>query len=151
MYSWIYSSSPSDHFTIGLNENITCSHFSSNDNHLAVTAVRRLGPEDTTKPAIVFYSGSGVTDYVINERLADANISIPLNTFSHAIITYGSSDWTLFERENFEGRAVCLETPGVVRLSKLYEPHLNILTVRSLIKGCNFSREYIEELRRNYK
>ncbi len=126
------------------------SGFSSDENYSAVTAVRKLGPSDTTQTAIVFYSGTGVTDYQINEKLANGNITVSFSLASHVIITYGSSNWTLFEGKEFIGKTACLETPEVVRLSHLYESHLNLTKVGSIIKGCDLKRGYIEEVRRNW-
>ncbi|KAG4080686.1 hypothetical protein HA402_013216 [Bradysia odoriphaga] len=145
---WIYSGSSSTSFTIGLNENKTCSRFSSSENYTSVYAVRRLGPEDTTNEAIVFYSGTDVTDYLINQKLADANITVPMNLAASVIITYGSSSWTLFEDNNFNGKMVCLETPDETRLSKMYDSHVNLTSVGSLIKGCDFPHEFLLELRK---
>ncbi|XP_037038818.1 uncharacterized protein LOC119076256 [Bradysia coprophila] len=146
---WIYSGSNTTSFTIGLNENRTCTRFSSSDRYTSVYGVRRLGPEDTTNKAIVFYSGTGVTDYLINEKLAEANITVPMNLAASVIITYGSSSWTLFEDNNFNGKMVCLETPDVTRLSKMYDSHVNLTSVGSLIKGCDLPYELLVELRRS--
>lgn len=148
--SWIYSGSNSTSFTIGLHENQTCSQLSAHGEHyVTVHSVRRLGPVDTTDKAIVFYSGTGVTDYLINEKMADANVTIPMDLAAAVIITYGSSSWSLFEEANFNGKMVCLETPDLTRLSKMYDSHVNLTKVGSLIKGCDHPNELLIKLRKS--
>lgn len=101
----------------------------------------------------MFYSGTGVTDYLINEKLANANVTIPMSLAAASIITYGGSSWTLFEDKNFDGKTVCLETgtTHVTRLSRMYDPHVNLVKVGSLIKGCDVSHELLVELRRSVR
>lgn len=126
--------------------NRTCTTFSQPERYVSVSSVRRLGPADTSIPAIVFYSGSGVTNYtIISDKIAEANINVVMSLTSSKIITYGSSSWTLFEGVNFVGKSACIDTPNVIR--DAYPVNFNLTTVSSVVKGCNLPIDYIKQLR----
>lgn len=119
-----------------------CSGHSGNNEY---TKVLRLGPADTDVPAIVFSRCCINTDYVVIDKIAEANVEWDNERNSTNITTYGSSSWTLFEGKNFEGKYECFASSGVIRYSTLNS--LDMMSVGSVIRSCTFSKEYLNQLR----
>lgn len=146
MFSWLYNS-PIYSTPLGPAPTEQCWNFAPGERFSSVKSLLRLGPDDTSTSSIVFWSGAG-TNYTIITKIAEANINVVM-TFNSVVITYGSTSWTLFEDLDFEGNFVCMDTPDVIRYT--WPVDLNLTTVRSVIKGCNFSREYINQVRQTLR
>lgn len=100
-----------------------------------------MGPADTATPAIVLSAGYIIHNYTIVEKIA-----VVLTAVDRAsITTYGHSSWTLFEGTNFEGRYVCFGSSNIISWTR--PATLNLTRVGSVIRGCDFSSEYINQLR----
>jgi len=105
-----------------------------------VTALYRVGPDDTTIPAIAFQRGTQIT---VVEEAAKANLEYPEDGIR--MCTYGYSNWTVFSQPNFEGISLCISHSTEMDCSR--RSKLALPSVGSTIRGCGLSTETIAKMK----
>jgi len=112
-----------------------------------MTALYRVGPDDTSTPAIAFQRQFQIT---VVEKTAEANLDYPPVIPSQGIrfCTYGYSNWTLFSEPNFEGISQCVSHSR--EMDCFHNGEIEIPSVGSTIRGCDLSTETIEKVKVNF-
>jgi len=110
-----------------------------------VTALYRVGPDDTSTPAIAFHRRLQIT---VVEKIAEANLDYPPHP-SQGIrfCTYGYSNWTLFSEPNFEGISQCVSHSR--EMDCFHNGEIEIPSVGSTIRGCDLPTETIAKMKEN--
>jgi len=111
-----------------------------------MTALYRIGPDDTSTPAIAFQRRFQIT---VVEKSAESNLDYPPHP-SQGIrfCTYGYSNWTLFSENNFEGMFHCLSHSREMGCS--HAGQIGLPSVGSAIRGCDLSTETIAKMKVNF-
>jgi len=107
-----------------------------------VTALYRMGPADSSTSAIVFYGGK--LKFTVVEKMAEAFLDYAHDPgkIDYRACTFGTSEWTLFSENNFEGNSTCLKHSFEMdcTTSRYIDQ-----SVGSVIRGCNLSKATVAE------
>jgi len=109
-------------------------------------ALYRVGPDDTTTPAIALQRRFQIT---VVEETAKANLDYPARPKDVIkICTYGYSNWTLFSEPSFEGISHCLSHPTEMDCS--HNSDIGLPGIGSAIRGCDLSTETIAKMKMDF-
>jgi len=112
--------------------------------HIEIADVYRLGPEDSSTPAIALYGEKTGLQFTVVEKIAEAYLNY---TSVDRACTYGTSEWTLFSEPNFEGNSTCLRHSNEMDCSTSDRIPQSL---GSVIRGCNLSKATIAKMKSLY-
>jgi len=98
-----------------------------------ITAVYRVGPADTSTPAISFLHNGPVFTYekTSEAHLGESAAGLPINY----VCTTGSTEWMIFSEQNFKGTYKCFgSSTRQVHCAK--GETIGLQTMGSVIRGC---------------
>jgi len=101
----------------------------------------RLGPADSSTPAIVFLGKE--LQFTIVEKIAEAYLDYTYMNY-YRVCTYGTSEWTLFSEPNFEGNSTCLKHSYEMDCTSSASITQSI---GSVIRGCDLSKATIATMK----
>jgi len=108
-----------------------------------ITAVYRVGPADTSTPAISFlYDGPIFTIEETSEAWLDRNVAgRPIKY----VCTTGNTEWMIFSEKDFKGTTKCFgSTTSQVNCLKM--ELMGLQSIGSVIRGCNNTNKSISRL-----
>lgn len=133
-------------FNTGTGNGMYCYNMNSGwDN---VVSLSRVGPADTSTPAVTFKNNPDTI--IVIEKVAEAFLNLP-NYGGHLTLTFtGTSSWTFFEQTNFEGKSICWRSTKEIEsrgTSLGFFAPSNIKSFGSVLRGCDLSAAEIQNFK----